>query len=237
MSAESADFGASLDDPRPLSEQSTMRRLVFAAALLAVFAAPLGARAQQKNDNESWDGEFGKKNARRADFVLGISPGVVLASANGYPNEIAKIGDPAYHATSGFAAGPGFEAWIGGALTDWFTFGVGGAYLHMAGTDSTASGGAFLIRIETFPFYKLGLKDLAVFGNFGAGGLSLDGQDKRHAAAGFASVGGAGLAYEVVRLGHFAFAPTAEYMLIASQTLTSQQAIVGARVVFYAGPS
>jgi hypothetical protein len=214
-----------------------MRRLVFAAALLATVATPLAARAQQKNDNESWNGGFGQKDERRADFVFGVSPGIVFMSANGYPNEIAKIGDPAYHATSGFAAGPGFEAWIGGALTDWFTFGVGGAYLHTAGSDSSASGGAFLVRLETFPFYKLGLKDLAVFANFGAGGLSMDGQDKKHAAGGFASVGGGGLAYEVLRLGHFAFAPTAEYLLIASQTLTSHQAIVGARLVFYGGPS
>jgi hypothetical protein len=214
-----------------------MRRLVFAAAFLAALAVPLGASAQQKNDNESWDGGFGQKDQRRADFVLGVSPGIVFMSANGYPNEVAKIGDPAYHAMSGFAAGPGFEAWIGGALTDWFTFGVGGAYLHAAGSDSSASGGAFLIRIETFPLYKLGLRDLAVFGNFGAGGLSLHGQDQRHAAGGFASVGGGGLAYEVVRLGHFAIAPTAEYLLIASQTLTSHQAIIGVRAVFYGGPS
>lgn len=214
-----------------------MRRLVSAAAFLAVLGLTLGASAQQKNDNESWSGDFGKKNERRADFVLGVSPGIVFMSANGYPNEISKIGNPAYHAESGFAAGPGFEAWIGGALTDWFTFGVGGAYLHAAGTDSTATGGAFLVRVEAFPFYELGLKDLAVFGNFGAGGMSLHGQDQKHAAGGFTSVGGGGLAYEVLRLGHFAFAPTAEYLLIASQTFTSQQAIVGARVVFYGGPS
>jgi hypothetical protein len=213
-----------------------MRRPGFAAAFLAVFAAPLAARAQQ-SDNGSWDGGFSTKDERRADFVFGISPGLVLMSANGYPNEISKINNPAYEASSGFAVGPGFEAWIGGALTDWFTFGVGGAYLHGAGSDSSSSGGAFLVRLETFPFYRLGLKDLAVFGNFGAGSLSVDGKDQKHGVAGFASVGGGGLAYEVARVGHFAFAPTAEYLLIASQSLTSHQAIIGARVVFYGGPS
>ncbi len=213
-----------------------MRRLAFTVAWLAVFAAPLGARAEQK-DQDSWDGGAGTKNERRSDFVFGLSPSVLFMSANGYPNEVAKLDNPAYHAKSGFAAGPGVEAWIGGALTDWFTFGVGGLYLSASGTDSKATGGAFLIRLETFPFYKLGLKDLAVYANFGAGGLSLDGQNGKHAGGSFASVGGGGLAYEVVRLGHFAIAPTAEYLLIASEALTSNQALIGARVVFYGGPS
>lgn len=213
-----------------------MRRLGFVPLFLAAVAAPRGVHAQS-DDNGGWNGGFGQKDERRADFVFGVSPGLVLTSANGYPNEISKLNNPAYAASSGLAVGPGFEAWIGGALTDWFTFGVGGAYLRGAGPDSSTSGGAFLVRLETFPFYRLGLKDLALFANFGAGGLSLDGQDGKHGAAGFASVGGGGVAYEVARVGHFAFAPTGEYLLIASQSLTSHQAIIGARVVFYGGPS
>ena len=106
-----------------------------------------------------------------------------------------------------------------------------------SGADSKTTGGAFLIRLETFPFYKFGLKDLAVYANFGAGGLSLDGQDGKRAGGSFASIGGGGIAYELVRLGHFAIAPTAEYLLLASETLTSHQALIGARVVFYGGPS
>src|SRR4051812_8704827 len=213
-----------------------MRRLAFTAAWLAVFAAPLGAHAEQK-DQDTWAGRSSMKNERRSDFVFGLSPSVVFMSANGYPNEVSKIDNPAYHAKSGFAAGPGVEAWIGGALTDWFTFGIGGLYLNASGTDSRATGGAFLIRLETFPFYKFGLKDLAVYANFGAGGLSLHGESGKRAGGSFASVGGGGLAYELVRLGHFAIAPTAEYLLIASETLTSSQALIGARVVFYGGPS
>jgi len=213
-----------------------MRRLVFTAAWLALFAAPLGAHAEQKNE-DTWDGGAGKKNERRADFVFGLSPSLVLMSANGYPNEVSKIDNPAYHSKSGFAAGPGVAAWIGGALTDWFTFGVGGIYLSASGADSKTTGGAFLIRLETFPFYKFGLKDLGVYASFGAGGLSLDGQNGKHAGGSFASVGGGGVAYEVVRLGHFAIAPTAEYLLVASETLTSNQALIGVRVVFYGGPS
>jgi hypothetical protein len=213
-----------------------MRRLASIAAGIAVATAPLAAHAEPK-DQASWHGGPAEHNERRSDFVFGLSPSVVFMSANGYPNEVSKLGDPAYHAQSGFAAGPGFEAWIGGALTDWFTFGIGGLYLNASGTDSKVTGGAFLVRLETFPFYKFGLKDLAVYANFGAGGLDLEGRSGKHAGGSFASLGGAGLAYEVVRLGHFALAPTAEYLLLASETLTSHQALIGARVVFYGGPS
>jgi hypothetical protein len=213
-----------------------MRLPAVTAAFLAALALPLPALAEQ-NDNESWDGGFRQKAERRSDFVLGLSTGLVMTSADGYPNEVAKLDNPAYEASSGLAVGPGAEVWLGGALTDWFTFGIGGAYLRGKGSDSKSSGGALLMRVETFPFYRLGLKDLALFANVGAGGLSLDGKNGKHAAAGFASVGGGGVAYELFRFGHFALAPTAEYLLIASQPLTAHQAIIGARVVFYGGPS
>lgn len=213
-----------------------MRRSVSACAFVAVLAASLPALAQE-SDDQPWSGDFGKKNERRSDFVFGLSPSFVLMAADGYPNEVAKINDAAYKATSGLAYGPACEAWIGGAITDWFSFGLGGAYLQGGNSNTLTTGGAFLVRIETFPFYRLGLKDLAVYANFGAGGLSLRGPHHEHAAAGFASVGGGGIAYEIARVGHFAFAPTAEYMLVASQSLSASQALIGARVVFYGGPS
>jgi hypothetical protein len=231
-----------------------MRRLPVLAAFLAALGAPAPALAQQKTDNESWDGGFGKKNERRGDVVLGFSPGLVLTSASGYPNEIDKLNQPQYQVDSGLAVGGGFEAWLGGALTDWFTFGLGGSYFNGSGSGTKLSGGAFLVRVETFPLYKLGggWRDLAVFANFGAGGLvvskgvepaelrqaptDLANEPDKRASAGFASIGGAGVAYELYRAWHFAFAPTAEYQLVTSQSLTAHQTLLGVRVVFYGGP-
>jgi hypothetical protein len=220
-----------------------MRRSVFAAALLATLGVAVPALAEGAADD--WSGDYGKKAQRRSDFVLGFSPGLVLGGTTGYPNEIDKIDEPAWKASSGFAAGFGFEAWLGGALTDWFTFGVGGGYFGGNGGSGNTSGGAFLIRVETFPLYKLGgtLRDLALFGNFGAGVLTLKGDDKGNGAeraraeSGFASVGGAGLAYELIRSKHLAVAPTAEYILFASESVHAHQALLGVRVVFYGGPS
>jgi hypothetical protein len=206
--------------------------------VLAALAAPLPAFAQQKADQPAPSNTLGQKNERRSDLVLGFSPGLVLTSASGFPNEIEKLNQPEYEAKSGLALGPGFEAWLGGALTDWFSFGLGGMYYKGKGSGSKTSAGAFLIRLETFPLYGLGggLRDLAVFANFGAGGLGLSGENGKHASAGFASVGGVGVAYELARVWHFALAPSAEYMLIASQSLTAHQGLIGARVVFYGGP-
>jgi len=219
-----------------------MRRSVFAAALLVTLGVAGPALAEGASDD--WSGDYGKKAERRSDFVLGFSPGLVLGGASGYPNEIDKIDQPAWKASSGFAAGFGFEAWLGGALTDWFTFGVGGGYFGGNGSGGNTSGGAFLIRVETFPLYKLGgsLRDLAVFANFGAGVLNLkgddrgDGKERAKGESGLASVGGAGLAYELIRAKHLAIAPTAEYLLFASEALHAHQALIGARVVFYGGP-
>ncbi len=216
-----------------------MRCSVFAVALLAALFAATPAFAQA-NDGNDWDGGFKQKGERRSDLVLGFSPGLVLGLASGYPNEIDKIDEPAFKAESGLAAGFGFEAWLGGALTDWFTFGVGGGYFGGNGSKGSTSGGAFLVRVETFPLFSLGghLRDVAIFANFGAGSLKLEGEGDpgKDGDAGLASIGGFGVAYELARVGHFAFAPSAEYLLIASPSLSAHQLLLGARVVFYGGP-
>lgn len=218
-----------------------MRPSLFATTFLATLAFAVPALAEGAADD--WSGDYGKKAERRSDFVLGFSPGLVLGGTTGYPNEIDKIDQPDWKASSGFAAGFGFEAWLGGALTDWFTFGVGGGYFSGNGPSGNYSGGAFLIRVETYPLYSLGgtLRDLALFGNFGAGSLTLEGDTgsgptRARGESGLASVGGAGIAYELLRAKHFAVAPTAEYILFASEALHAHQALIGARVVFYGGP-
>ena len=216
-------------------------RLVPTAALLVTLGAASPALAESSSDD--WSGDYGKKAERRSDFVLGISPGLLLSTASGYPNEIDKLHQPEWQVDTGFAAGFGFDAWLGGALTDWFTFGVGGAYYGAHGSTGTTSGGAFLIRVETFPLFGVGgpFRDLAVFANFGAGSLVLKpdnegGAKRQHGNSGFASVGGGGIAYELLRSKHFAFAPSAEYILFASEALHAHQVLMGARVVYYGGP-
>jgi hypothetical protein len=153
-------------------------RLSTLALSLALGLAPLTALAEE-GDNESWDGGFDLKAERRSDFVFGASFGATLGTASGYPNEIAKLDEPEYRAKTGFALGPAGSAWIGGALRDWFTVGVGGSYLSGRGPQGVGSGGAFIIRVEAFPLYRAGgaLRDLALYTLFGAGGYTVRADD------------------------------------------------------------
>jgi hypothetical protein len=205
---------------------------------MAGVTATLPAFAQT-NDNEAWDGGYGVVAERRSDIVLGASAGLLLGTASGYPNELAKLDDPRWESSTGFAAGTGLSFWLGGALTDWFTFGVGATFLGGSGSDGKMSGQAFIVKVEAFPLYGMGgpLRDLAFFADFGAGGMAIEGEPEEPAEGGFTSVAGLGSAYELFRMGHFAFAPTAEYLLIRSQTVIAHSTIFGARVIFYGGPS
>lgn len=205
---------------------------------LALLTRPAAA---QENDSLGWDGGFGQKAERRSDFVIGLATGVLLGSARGYPNEVDKIDVPEFESNTGFQLGVSGMAWIGGAFTDWFTYGLGYAHLTGEGSDGKGTGNAFLFHIEAFPLYSLGgpLRDLALFGNFGAGGYSVDGprDEEDDGDGGFASFVGLGSAYELFRFGHFALGPNVEYLNLRSATLSAHQFTVGARIVFYGGPS
>jgi hypothetical protein len=202
----------------------------------ALFALP--ARAQG-SDNEGWDGGFDQRAERRSDVVVGVSPVLTLGVANGFPNEVDKIDVPAYEAQSGFGAGAGFSIWLGGALTDWFTFGLGPTFFGLGGERGRASGGGVTLRVEAFPLYSFGgpLRDLAFFATFGAGGLSIEGKAGEVGEGGFTSMAGLGSAYELFRFGHFALAPTVQYQLVRSQSIVGHLALIGVRGVFYGGPS
>lgn len=209
----------------------------FAATLVSVSVVAPALRAEE---NQYWDGDYGEKAQRRSDVVLGASTGLVLGSAIAYPNEVEKIDDPDYEVSTGFGVGSNFAFWIGGALKDWFVFDVGGFGINMTGSDVKASGGGVFFQVETYPLYAMGghLRDLAIYANFGAGSLTLDNPDPDgdDGEAGFVSVLGAGVAYELFRVGHFAFAPNASYSHQWSQTGSAHFTQFGLRAVFYGGP-
>ena len=192
----------------------------------------------QYNDNEGWDGDYDMRSERRSDVVIGVNPALALGVASGYPNEVDKIDEPAYEAKTGFGAGASVQLWLGGALTDWFTFGIGPIFYGNGGGEGSASGGGVLFRVEAFPLYQQGgaFRDLAFFATFGAGSLNVKGKAGERGEGGFTSMGGVGSAYELFRAGHFAFAPTAQYQLVASSSITGHQALLGIRALFYGGP-
>jgi len=217
-----------------------MKRLIAAvAAGLACLALSGVARAEDATaDTNYWSGDYAQHNTRRSDFTAGVTLGLVAGAVVGYPNEIGKLGNPDYRAATGAAFGSGTLIWLGGALRDWLTLGVGASFLEMKGGDLQASGGGALFRIEAYPlFYQGGpWRDLGFVGNFGIGGMKLsEGSDTR-ADGGSMSLVGAGAFWEGLRAGHFAFGPGLEYQRLFSQSLHVDAALVSFRVAVYGGP-
>ena len=213
-----------------------MRRLLLLCAILGFSLVASSARAEA-NEND-WDGGYRVVATRRSGFMVGLSTGLVLGNADGYPNELAKLHDVNYERNTKFALGGSNRLWFGGALTDWFVFGVGFTGLQMKHANAKATGSAFFFHVEGYPlFYRGGaFRDLSLFGDFGAGSMKITGGSREDANGGFMSVIGLGAAYEPVRFWHFTFGPALEYLHLWSQTMSTHAALIEARLTFVGGP-
>ena len=216
----------------------TMRPwIVSLLALSTCLAAP---RAWAQTDEQEWDGGFGERAERRSGFTAGLSTGLMVGKARGYPNVAGQIDNPEYEANTRVVLGSDYTLWIGGALKDWFTFGIGTSFNGMGDENKLLYGGfGFLFRVETFPlFYRGGVfRDLALHGDFGiSAGVIVDDEEEEVANGGALSLVGLGAAYEVLHFGSFAFGPIADYRFQFSQSMRVHQGIFGVRLVFYGGP-
>jgi hypothetical protein len=210
-----------------------MQKVVAGLALFGGVIAPSIASAAE----DSWDGGYAVKAERRSGFVASVGIGFGVAGGQGYPNEVSKIDDPDYRTTADPAFGSMNSIWIGGALRDWFTFGLGLNGFGAKDGDLTTRGSAFILHVEAFPLYNLGgkLRDLAFYTDFGAGGLTIEGGPEK-AEGGFISYLGAGSSFELWRLGHFALGPTLGGVYTYSQSADAFGAFLGFRASFYGGP-
>lgn len=218
-----------------------MRRVPFGFGV-GVFAATLafGFNASaQVAQSDTWNpGRNEKPATRRSDFTIGLSGGLLVGDARGYPNDVDKIGNPADFAGTGFGAGGGGALWVGGALKDWFTVGVGISGGDFRGNGLRASGGGFVFHIETFPlFYQGGVwRDLGLMADFGAGSEQVKRGNDTAADGGSMSVVGFGALWEAWHFGHFASGPTLEYQRLFSPSATVDSVLGGMRIVYYGGP-
>lgn len=209
-----------------------MKRLAPVLAI-ACLTWPAVSRAAE----ERWDGGFDLKPKRRSGFAAGLDLGFGLGNARGYPNDISKIDDPLYRSSTGDAFGSTWSLWLGGALRDWFTFGIGLMSSGEASGEMRGGASALIFHVEGFPLWSLGgpLRDLAIYGNFGAGGSQITG-GREDANGGLMSVVGGGVNYELFRFGHFALGPMLETQYLFSQSAKQFGVFAGARTTFYGGP-
>ncbi len=213
-----------------------MNRLALLCALLGFSSITHQARAE--STDTTWDGGYKQVARRRSGFVAGLGLGFRLGEASGYPNEVAKLGDPVYKRNTGLAFGGASRLWLGGALTDYLVFGLGLAGATMVHDKVTAVGSAFVFHVQGFPlFYRGGVfQDLSLFGDFGAGSMKITGDNRQDADGGLMSVLGFGAGYEPVRFWKFTFGPSVEYWHWWSQSMTMNSVAVEARLTFVGGP-
>jgi hypothetical protein len=175
---------------------------------------------------------------RRAGLVLGVAGGLLTSGARGYPNDVAKIDVPQYEAHLGAGVSVGGAFWLGGALADWLTVGLGAFGGGSKHGGLRGSGGAFTVRIEAFPlFYRGGhFQDLGVLFTAGTGAYSIHrGKEKLAEGAGTSAVG-LGAFYEPWRFWQLSFGPQIEYSHQFSDSMSAHTLVLGMRSVFYGGP-
>ncbi len=175
---------------------------------------------------------------RRSGFSAGFAGGLTLGQVQGYPNDVTKIGEPEFEVNTGASVNSGGAFWIGGALADWLTLGVGAIGGSIDGNGLTASGGSLQFRIETFPLFHQGgaWRDLGVVFTAGTGGYEVERDGEGVAEGAGTSVVGGGVFFEPWRFWRFATGPEIEYVHHFSRSLSAHMLVLGWRMAFYAGP-
>lgn len=211
-----------------------MKWLVSAGAFTAICSLAATSGAQSRD--AAWDGDYrSPKDRRRAHFMAGLTVGLNVGEAVGYPNESDKIDNPLFETDTGTALGPGGAAWLGVAMSDWLTVGLGAATLQLGSKQVKAQTTGFLCRVETYPLFSAGgaWRDFGVAGNFGLGLLTLEEDGEEKADAGIASLVGGSVFFEAFRSAGLALGPVLEVSHMWSYSAHQTAGLFGARLAFY----
>jgi hypothetical protein len=214
-----------------------MRTRIAAATFAAALAFPFAARAQ--TTDTPWDGDYQPSGAkRRSDLAIGAALGVHLGSAEGYPNEVDKLDNPAFKSATSSTLGPGGAVWLGVALTDWLNVALGASRVTLGSGRVQAQATGFICRVETFPLLEVGgaFRDLGVAGNFGLGLLKIEEDRQEKADGGVNSLLSVGVFHEALRFSGFTLGPLLEYTHMWSVSASLSTTTLGARLAFYSGP-
>jgi hypothetical protein len=216
-----------------------MRRATWLLTLILLsFAETLAGPARADVEDTEPSYQLGKAE-RRSDFTFGLLWGPAIGSSSGYLNELEKIGVPEFQAQTG--AGFGFSSglWLGGALRDWLTFGVGIRSTTFDGGGRRSEGAAFVLHIETYPLFAEGgiFRDLALVGEVGLGGRVIKEGSKTVAEGGSMSEFSLGAHWEAFRYWtHFAGGPALIVTHEFSESLRTTYGVLAFRTAFYGGP-
>lgn len=182
-----------------------------------------------------------QKPQRRGGFTAGFAGGVSLGMASGYPLDVKKIGRQSYYTQSDIGVGGTGILWVGGALTDWLTFGLGASGEIFSLGDGTATGVGFVFHIDTFPLLTLGgrWRDVGVMLDAGASMFTLtpSSDDKQILIdGGAASHLGGGVFFESMRFWKVGTGPYLHGSYMWSDSVRHGMVTLGWRVSLYTSP-
>lgn len=176
---------------------------------------------------------------RRDGFAMGLSYGVGLGSFSGFPLEAAALNDPSQEVSTGPGLATNFSFWLGGALRDFLTFGLGVTTMSTSGSKLGVEP-AFLVHIEAFPlFYRGGFFEdfgVAFDGGLGIGFIGEKGQNPAEeplAEGGSMSLVGLETFWEPLRFWNVSAGPSLSYRYSFSQSMQVHQGMLGFRMALY----
>lgn len=236
-----AQFSADRDAPHPLTRRGKSPRTGAVAIRARIVIGCVGAllcvstSAIAQVFDSSGASYEPPEPERRFGFAMGLGVGAGFGSSLGYPNKLGEIDNPEFEQNvSGFAVTN--SIWIGGAIRDWFTFGLGLSSRGAGEGDLIANNGAFVVHMEGFPLWALGgeWRDIGLYAETGAGVATIMTKDQEILAdGGLMSVIGVGAFYEPWQFWHFSMGPALQYHHEFSQSLSSHVVSLGLRTAFY----
>ncbi len=176
----------------------------------------------------------------RSGFVVGLSIGTGVASFAGYPNDSRKIGLLSHYTETGASIGGVGALWFGGALSEWFTFGIGfiGGSMPLL-TDQKASAGGLIFHMEAYPLFSLRKRwrDLGVMFDAGTGSATVTPKDSdtKLIDSGSASMIGGGPFYEGFKLWKLKGGPFLVGNYMWSDSVRRPALFIGWRTSLYTG--
>ena len=217
-----------------------LRRLLPAALSSVLFAAAATIALPAHAELGDWEGDYvPAKPKRRSDFVAGLTGGAFLGVSSGYPNDVRKIDDSAYRASTDFAVGNGGLLWFGGTLRDWFSFGIGTGGGGMTGSGVDASLFWFGVHVEAFPFFYQGSfgENFGLTTDLGIGGSTIQKGKDVLADGGATSFVSAGAFWEPINLWHHvSMGPSLAYAHQFALPISTHWVLIAWRTTFYGGP-
>ena len=123
--------------------------------------APVDPKAEKAWETDPYE--------HRGGFAVGLSLGLGVGAANGFPADARKIGREEFYTESGLGLSTLGSLWIGGALADWLTFGLGGGFALIR-ADGTESPAPFMFfHTDIYPLYGLegAFRNLGMTTDFG----------------------------------------------------------------------